>query len=125
MGGLEHNIDSWYTTSYSTANMTCVQARYDGRAVAVRDSKEVAGSPAADSPIPTIEVAASDWSRFVAGLRSSRTPGASSIRVDDGGGATVTVNRSDVTLTFNRDEWVAFLAGVDAGEFDLSAHPAD
>ncbi len=51
----------WFTSSYSNAAATCVEVRFDGDAVLVRDSKNRVHGP-------TLAVTATEWAAFLDGL---------------------------------------------------------
>jgi hypothetical protein len=51
----------WFKSSYSTTSVSCVEVRFDGDAVLVRDSKNRA-------PGPTLAVTITEWAAFLDGL---------------------------------------------------------
>jgi hypothetical protein len=51
----------WFTSSYTNAAATCVEVRFDGDAVLVRDSKNRAHGP-------TLAVTTTEWAAFLDGL---------------------------------------------------------
>ncbi len=54
---------SWFKSSYSNAASACVEVRFAGDAVLVRDSKNRAHGP-------TLTVTATEWAAFLDGLPS-------------------------------------------------------
>ena len=49
---------SWFKSSYSTSSVACVEVRFAGDAVLVRDSKNRAHSP-------TLAVTTTEWTAFL------------------------------------------------------------
>ncbi len=56
---------SWFKSSYSNAAATCVEVRFSGGAVLVRDSKNRVHGP-------TLAVTTTEWAAFLEGLASLR-----------------------------------------------------
>ena len=54
---------SWFTSSYSVNATDCVEVRFSGDAVLIRDSKNRAHGP-------TLAVTTTAWAAFLEGLRS-------------------------------------------------------
>jgi hypothetical protein len=80
-----------------------------GEAVAVRDSKE----DAMGLDRTVLEFAYDQWQQFLAGEQSE-------VRHEvlaDGSVQMWSVTNASERLAFDADEWTAFLAGVEAGEF--------
>ncbi|MEU8895246.1 DUF397 domain-containing protein [Nocardia sp. NPDC048505] len=106
----------WFTSSRSNNGNQCVEVRFDGDAVLIRDSK-YRRNPAnrlADEPVITVTTRA--WNSFLTHLNAARAHDQLLVRGTADGGATL--RHQDTTLTFTPEEWTAFLAGVRAGEFD-------
>ncbi|GAB2649852.1 DUF397 domain-containing protein [Nocardia goodfellowii] len=106
----------WFTSSRSNNGNQCVEVRFDGDAVLIRDSK-YRRNPAnrlADEPI--ITVTASQWNSFLKLLDSGRAHDQLLVRTSADGSATL--RHRDITLSYTPEEWTAFLAGVRDGEFD-------
>lgn len=55
----------WFKSSYSPSQSSCVEARFDGGAVQVRDSKNL--RPGAGTPL--ITVSSTQWATFVETVR--------------------------------------------------------
>ncbi|WP_280275125.1 DUF397 domain-containing protein [Nocardia wallacei] len=109
----------WFKSSKSNDGPNCVEVRFDGDFVHLRDSKylrDPANDPAAQ---PLITLKAEYWDSFLAAAAVDKADARSdqpvilrhptgqvSVRAQDG-----------TTLTFTADEWDAFTAGVREGEF--------
>ncbi|MEU6560384.1 DUF397 domain-containing protein [Nocardia nova] len=113
----------WFKSSFSGSEHTCVEVRFAGDLVLVRDSKylrDASNDPAAQ---PVIEVAAELWQVFLdvaTGPDRTEVEGVPSIVMKSDG--CVVVRAGDGTaLTYTRSEWDAFIAGVWAAEFRLAA----
>lgn len=113
---LRPGTTGWYTSTRSNNGNQCVEIRFDGDAVLIRDSKyrrNPANRPA-DEPI--ITVTASVWTAFLALLDSGRAH-TELIAHTAADGAT-TLRHGDITLDYTPEEWEAFRAGARDGEFD-------
>ncbi|NKY88835.1 DUF397 domain-containing protein [Nocardia veterana] len=107
----------WYKSSFSKDANSCVEVRFTGNAVDVRDSKYV--GPEQDQPI--ITVPADQWPAFLGLVMTNSSgvlPDAVAVDVHADGGATIT--HRTTRLNYNADEWDAFLEGVADGQFDRS-----
>ncbi|QIS18751.1 DUF397 domain-containing protein [Nocardia terpenica] len=110
----------WRKSSYSSnGGASCVEVKFAGASVFIRDSKylrDPANDPATQ---PIIELRAADWPHFLtlaAGRTTAPVAGLRSLtrHADD----SITITATDGTsLTYTPDEWTAFLAGIRAGEF--------
>ncbi|MEV0029082.1 DUF397 domain-containing protein [Nocardia sp. NPDC050793] len=112
----------WFTSSRSNNGNQCVEVRFDGDAVLIRDSKyrrNPANRPAEE---PIITVTANAWTSFLTLLTSGRTH--TDLIVHTAADGTTTLRHGDVTLTYTPEEWEAFLAGAYDGEFDRIILPA-
>ncbi|WP_330251529.1 DUF397 domain-containing protein [Nocardia sp. NBC_00565] len=112
----------WFTSTRSNNGNQCVEVRFDGDAVLIRDSKyrrNPANRPAEE---PIITITASQWTSFINLLNSGRSH-TELIAHTTADGAT-TLRYGDITLTYTPEEWDAFLAGAGEGEFDRIILPA-
>ncbi|WP_433681658.1 DUF397 domain-containing protein [Nocardia sp. CA-119907] len=112
----------WFTSTRSNNGNQCVEVRFDGDAVLIRDSKyrrNPANRPAEE---PIITVTASLWTSFINLLNSGRSHNELIAHTLADGSATV--RHGDITLTYTPEEWDAFVAGARDGEFDRIILPA-
>ncbi len=103
-------------SSFSTATCTCVEVKFDTAAGSayVRDNK-YRGDPLAE-PIAVIPLEV--WRVFLDEVAGTRLAGDNGfVLVEDHPEGGVILTAGEVVLSFRRDEWVAFVSGVDAGEF--------
>ncbi|MFI9507498.1 DUF397 domain-containing protein [Nocardia sp. NPDC052566] len=118
----------WFTSSRSNNGNQCVEVRFDGDAVHVRDSKYRRNpvNRTADEPIITVTV--SEWTDFLILLRSGRSQpvsaGAHTLFAHTDSSGDTTLRHGYLTLTYTPEEWTAFLDGVHDGEFDRISLPA-
>jgi hypothetical protein len=102
----------WFKSSRSgSGENNCVETRFDGPTVRIRDSK-YQGDPAAQ---PVITVTTRQWAQFLAVLAGNSSHSALSIATD--GHGFVTLASGGMSLIFTPAEWDAFTAGVTLGEF--------
>ncbi|WP_227979030.1 DUF397 domain-containing protein [Nocardia spumae] len=109
-------VTQWFTSTRTNNGNQCVEVRFDGPAVLIRDSKyrrDPANRPERE---PVIIVDAGVWMEF---LRTVDDIGGSAhvrTRPDRAGGTVLW--HGDTELRFTAGEWWAFVAGVRDGEFD-------
>lgn len=112
--------DGWRKSSYSGSNGgACVEIRFDGDVVRIRDSKYT-GDPAAQ---PEIMLPVTRWASFLdqaLHFVSSTDTDLPVMHRDDHGSVTIR-NAEGVALTYTATEWAAFAAGVRSGEFTMTA----
>ncbi|MGQ4618209.1 DUF397 domain-containing protein [Nocardia sp. R7R-8] len=113
----------WFTSTRSNNGNQCVEVRFDGDAVLIRDSKyrrDPANRPADE---PVITVTAAEWTAF---LDAVRTRGRSNgeLRAHPVADGHTALRHGAVTLVYTPEEWNAFLLGAHAGEFDRIVVPA-
>ena len=106
---------SWFKSSRSNATANCVETRFDGGTVQIRDSKYV-GDPAAQ---PIITVTAQQWAQFLDLIAGRSSVCVLSVVASANG--SVTLTRSETALTSTPAEWDAFTAGAALGEFTVAA----
>ncbi|MFI6042013.1 DUF397 domain-containing protein [Nocardia sp. NPDC051321] len=110
----------WFRSTRSNNGNQCVEVRFDGDAVLVRDSKyrrDPANHPA-DEPIITIT--AREWTAFLDALHTpGRTPGALTAHTAADGHTVL--RHGGTVLSYTPQEWDAFLLGARDGEFDRIA----
>ncbi|WP_329414640.1 DUF397 domain-containing protein [Nocardia vinacea] len=109
----------WFKSSWSSETQSCVEVKFDGDLVLIRDSKylrDPANDPTAQ---PTIAVLAEDWNAFLRAANGMEPDAWRDLPIiTRHGSGGVTVHAADGTmLTYTAAEWVAFVAGVRDGEF--------
>lgn len=105
----------WFTSSYSNNGNQCVEVRFAGGVVLIRDSKFRRNAADAGVPEPIVTVSAETWTAFLHCLLSGRGhPRLITATTPDGGTA---LSHHGITLRFTAAEWSAFVAGVRDDEF--------
>ncbi len=105
----------WFTSSRSNNGNQCVEVRFDGDAVQIRDSKFRRNPMNLGMDEPIITVDAALWTAFLDCLRTTRRHPALVAHVSPDGSATL--RHEDTLLHFTAPEWAAFVAGVRDNEF--------
>ncbi|MBF6100164.1 DUF397 domain-containing protein [Nocardia cyriacigeorgica] len=113
---------AWRTSSYSSNGEACVEvapaARRAGGAAESGDH-EVYVRHSKRPDAGTIAFTASDWTALIGQVRAGSFDLTGGVTVQKDGTETILHARdTGVTLRFDQDEWEAFIAGADAGEFD-------
>lgn len=112
-------MSTWFTSRYTNGSGTCVEVRFDGDTVLVRDTKfrrDPGHDPAAQ---PTIRATAAQWAALLDAVAGHRADtGAFTVAAAPDGGVALALRGT--TLRYTRAEWAAFRAGVADHEFD---HP--
>ncbi|GAA5106591.1 DUF397 domain-containing protein [Nocardia iowensis] len=110
----------WFTSTRSNNGNQCVEVRFDGDAVLIRDSKYRRNPANRPADEPVITVTAREWTTFLDTLRlRERTPGVLTAHTAADGHTTL--RHGDTVLDYTPQEWDAFLLGVRDGEFDRIA----
>ncbi|MGP4016561.1 DUF397 domain-containing protein [Saccharopolyspora sp. 5N708] len=123
MRSVSPTASAWFKSSYSNPSQACVEIRFGGGAVRVRDSKDHGNGP-------SIAVPEAEWPTVLAEVTGRLPAGANrTIRIAhraDGGVDLRPRATASLTLSYTPAEWDAFVAGVGDGEFDLphTAEPA-
>jgi hypothetical protein len=114
----------WRKSSFSGSNGgQCVEVRFDGDAVHIRDSKYRRNPAAELAAEPVITVTPEQWLPFVA-VAAGQAHSFVEPAIDaDAYGVTLR-GENGVALRYTLGEWDAFVAGVRAGEFDYRLHAA-
>ncbi|WP_040804269.1 DUF397 domain-containing protein [Nocardia concava] len=113
-----HN--GWFKSSKSNDGPNCVEVKFAGDVVLIRDSKFRRDPINADRAQPMIEVGRRFWNTFLAfalGAEVESLQGLPTITPHASGEVTITARSGDTTLTFTETEWAAFISGVQEGEF--------
>jgi hypothetical protein len=114
----------WFKSRSSSSTGSCVEVKFDGDRVSIRDSK-YRRTPANNPDFaPVIIVTATQWALFLDELTQStilKTNGALNVETNPGGGTVLRAIEDGTVLNYTAAEWGSFLDGVRADEF---AHPA-
>ncbi len=105
----------WFTSSRSNNGNQCVEVRFDGDAVQIRDSKFRRDPMNAGLDEPIITVGTSLWTAFLHCLRTARPH--PDLVAHTGPDGSTTLRHEAVLLRFTPEEWNAFVAGVRDDEF--------
>jgi len=115
-------VTGWFTSTRTNNGNQCVEIRFDGARVLIRDSKfrrHPANRPADE---PVITVTASEWTAFLdvvlGGAAATAAAALTAVSLGDG---RTTIRGGAVELTYTPGEWDAFIAGARDGEFDRIA----
>lgn len=113
----------WFTSTRTNNGNQCVEVRFDGDAVLIRDSKYRRNPAHRPEEEPIITVTAHEWTHFIAVVTGrATTPLALTFDTAPDGSTTLTDNK--IALVYTPGEWEAFVAGACDGEFDRMALPA-
>ncbi|WP_431953301.1 DUF397 domain-containing protein [Nocardia lijiangensis] len=116
----------FFKSSYSNDGPSCVEVKFDGDWVLIRDSKQKNEYVDAPAMQPTIAFPAAHWATFLDFVLRTESGSVDAVTVDlDEDGRADLVGKAPsghaVTLRYTANEWTAFVAGVGAREFDLLA----
>ncbi|AHH21054.1 hypothetical protein NONO_c62840 [Nocardia nova SH22a] len=108
-------MSTWFKSTFSGGEKTCVEVAHRSDAVLIRDSKYTGRD--ADQPIITVPPV--DWPAFLS-LAAAGDSGIVndelSLTVYASGNAVIACG--ETSLAYNAEEWEAFAKGIAAGEFD-------
>lgn len=110
----------WFKSSFSCGAAACVEIRFDGGMVSIRDSKyrrDPINDPSAEPVINLLVTAFDSWLAEVLG-RCTAGDNGSIVAVSSADGTTTVRSFADHTeLVYTPAEWAAFMSGVERGEF--------
>ncbi|MFE3191486.1 DUF397 domain-containing protein [Nocardia sp. NPDC059240] len=109
----------WFTSSRTNNGNQCVEVRFDGDAVLIRDSKYRRNPEHRLDDEPIITVAAAEWMSFLATVLGRQTLRTALI-AETGADGHTTLKHRKITLVYTPGEWRAFVDGARDGEFDRS-----
>lgn len=108
---------SWFKSSFSGSEHTCVEVRFAGESVLMRDSKYLRAPGADPARQPVIDVPAARWEAFLHSVVDGESPPGTGLPVVARGADGVVVSLGGVSLRFTEAEWEAFVSGIAMGEF--------
>lgn len=104
----------WFKSTFSNPSQACVEVRFDGDVVHIRDTKDHGAGPVIT--MPCLEWA--DLLAEITGDSPARRVGAISIEETADGGMKLHDSATATTLTYTAAECTAFVSGALVGEFD-------
>ncbi|MGV9663161.1 DUF397 domain-containing protein [Nocardia niigatensis] len=107
----------WFTSSRTNNGNQCVEVRFDGDAVLIRDSKYRRNPEHRLEDEPIITVAATEWMTFLAAVLG-RPALRTALSAETGTDGHTTLRHGETTLVYTPGEWRAFVDGARDGEFD-------
>ncbi|MBF6176020.1 DUF397 domain-containing protein [Nocardia blacklockiae] len=106
---------TWFKSTFSGSEKTCVEVAHRDDTVHVRDSKYT-GDPAQQ---PIVSIRPADWQPFLdlalSGNSGALTGGIAITNHHDGG---ATITGPHAALVYDAAEWDAFTKGIADGQFD-------
>ncbi|TLG15701.1 DUF397 domain-containing protein [Nocardia cyriacigeorgica] len=108
---------TWFKSSFSKEAANCVEVRFAGESVLMRDSKYLRAPGADPARQPVIEVPAARWGAFLDSVVAGESSAGSGLPVVARGVDGVVVSFGGVSLRFTDAEWEAFVSGIAVGEF--------
>ncbi|MBF6234489.1 DUF397 domain-containing protein [Nocardia farcinica] len=108
---------TWFKSSFSKEAANCVEVRFAGDAVLVRDSKYLRDPGNDPARQPVIEISAMRWGAFLAYAVDPGVAPEPGLPVIVRGAHGVVVSLGGVSLHFTGAEWTAFTSGIAVGEF--------
>jgi hypothetical protein len=118
------NQHGWFKSSFSTNANQCVEVRFEGEYVSIRDSKYLRDSANKAAREPIITITAVEWAILLdelTGTAKAGANGAVQVVTSPNGATTLRAVDGNVALHFTASEWRMYLAGVRAGEFEAPA----
>ncbi|MGH3493289.1 MAG: DUF397 domain-containing protein [Sciscionella sp.] len=109
--------DAWFKSSFSSNANNCVEVRFHGGSVSIRDSKYRRNPSNDPRREPIITVTAAQWRTWLDELIGRGANGALAVETTADSHILQVVGSAS-TLHFTATEWEMFLAGVRAHEFD-------
>ncbi|MFI5778403.1 DUF397 domain-containing protein [Nocardia sp. NPDC051570] len=110
-------VTGWFTSTRTNNGNQCVEVRFEGDAVLIRDSKFRRNPVHRPEDEPVITVTATEWMSFLAMVRY-RAVIAGELTAHTANDGHTTLRHREVMLTYTPAEWAAFVAGAHDGEFD-------
>nr|WP_067695547.1 DUF397 domain-containing protein [Nocardia jejuensis] len=116
----------WFTSTRTNNGNQCVEVRFDGAAVLIRDSKYRRNPQHRPQDEPVIIVTAPEWMSFLDMLLDSGDataavapePDSTVLRAFTDPDGWTTLRYGETGLVYTPGEWQAFLAGAADREFD-------
>ncbi|WP_280199832.1 DUF397 domain-containing protein [Nocardia cyriacigeorgica] len=111
----------FFKSSHSNDGPACVEVKFDGDRVLIRDSKQTSEYVNAPTRQPTIALPAAHWTAFLsAAVQRGPMSIAEVVVIEPARDNGVTLHAPDnTTLTYTAGEWDAFVSGIEGGEFSL------
>ncbi|WP_171050032.1 DUF397 domain-containing protein [Nocardia cyriacigeorgica] len=112
----------FFKSSHSNDGPACVEVKFDGNWVRVRDSKQTREYASAPAMQPTISLPAAHWAAFLdAAVLCGPAVVDEVVTIEPARDNGMTLRSPDGTaLTYTSHEWDAFTSGIEAGEFTLA-----
>lgn len=107
----------WFTSTRTNNGNQCVEVRFDGAAVLIRDSKYRRNPVHRPVDEPVITVTAAEWMEFLAAVRGGR-PATGVLTAHPAPDDHTAIRHGEISLVYTPGEWAAFHAGARDGEFD-------
>jgi hypothetical protein len=110
----------WFKSSYSTGACTCIEVRFDDGRVQIRDSKYLQDPTNDPATQPIVDVSMESWFPFLSDVTGSvlaRRNAELAVEAGHDGTRTIRSRVTGTALVYTAQEWVAFVAGVEDGEF--------
>ncbi|WP_405484292.1 DUF397 domain-containing protein [Nocardia sp. NBC_00511] len=110
----------WFKSSKSNDGPNCVEVKFAGDVVAIRDSKFRRDAANVGRSQPVIEIGRVDWNAFLdlaVDAEVGSLQGLPVISRHDSGEVSVSAPSGGVVLVFTDTEWLAFTEGIRENEF--------